>query len=390
MFFSPGSNALQKAGEAVEIREVRTHRDLKQFIRLPWRIYAGDVQWVPPLMFEVAEFLNRRKHPFYLHGDATTYLALRGGKPVGRILVSDDPHYNQQHGTNVGCFGLFECDDDRPAAAALIDAAGRWLRARGRSSVMGPIDYSANYPCGLLIEGFDTPPRIMMNHHRPYYGGLLESCGLGKIKDLYAWWFDDPYNMVDRWKERAKRIARRTGVVIRPFRPKDFLADVERCRQVYNSSQDHNWGFVRLSDAEFLYIARQIERMAVHDQVLLAEIDGRPVAFSITLPDFNEATGPLNGRLTTFGLPIGLMRLLYRKRRIGTARVLVLDILEGYRRRGIGELLILQTLDYGKRVLGYRTAELGWTLEDNHLINRMIEAVGGRRYKTYRIYEKQL
>ena len=170
---------------------------------MPWRIYADDPHWVPPLLIEVKAFLNRRKHPFYQHGDAVQFIALRGDETVGRILVSDDGRYNQEHNSNLGCFGLFESIDDQATAHALLDAAADWLRARGRSAIRGPIDYSTNYQCGLLVEGFDTPPRIMMNHNRPYYARLLESWGLHKGRDLYAWWFVDSLDLVSKWKSRA-------------------------------------------------------------------------------------------------------------------------------------------------------------------------------------------
>ncbi len=374
----------------VEICEVTTRRDLDKFARLPRGIYTDDPNWVPPLLADVKEFVNPKVHPFYLHGAGTQFLALRGGTAVGRILVSDDPHYNQFNGSNVGCFGMFECVDDRRPAHALLDAAAGWLRARGRTSIMGPVDYSTNYACGLLVDGFDTPPRILMNHNPAYYADLLESWGLAKVKDLYAWWFVDPYDMVAKWRRRADWLARRGRVTIRPFSKKDFEADVERCRQVYTQSRKDHWGYVELSKAEFQYFAKRLAKIGISEQVLLAEVQGKPVGFSVTLPDVNEAIRPLNGRLFTFGLPIGFIRLLYRWPRIKTARMAVLVLLEGYRRRGISELLILETLDYGKNVKGYTAAELGWTLEDNELINRTVERVGAKRYKTYRIYRKPI
>jgi GNAT superfamily N-acetyltransferase len=385
-----GSPRAEAADAPLEIRQVRSREDLDRFCKVPWLIYAEDPQWVPPLLIDVKEFLNRGKHPFYLHGEAAQFLASRSGIPVGRILVSDDPRYNQQHGSNVGCFGMFESIQDHQVAHALLGAAADWLRCRGRSVMRGPIDYSISYPCGLLIEGFETPPRVLMNHHRPYYAGLLESWGLAKAKDLHSWWFLDPYDMVEKWRRRAERLVRRGEVTVRPFRTDDFEAEVCRCRDVYNEAWRESWGFVDLTDAELRYLARRLDRLAMADLVLLAEVDARPVGFSITLPDINEAIRPLNGRLTNFGLPINLLRLAYRSRHIKTARMAVLGLLPEYRRRGIAELLILRTLDYGKNTIGYTGAELGWTLEDNHLINRTLEAVGARRYKTYRIYEKQL
>ncbi len=374
----------------LEVREVRGRGDLDRFLKVPWRIYAEDPHWAPPLLMEVKDFLNRRKHPFYRHGDAAQFIAIRGADTLGRVLVSDDPLYNREHGENVGCFGMFECVDDPTTAHALLDAAACWLRARGRTAIRGPIDYSINYPSGLLIEGFDTPPRIMMNHNRRYYAGLLESWGLRKAQDLYAWWFVDAIDLVSKWKARAERLARRGGVTIRPFRTDDFTADVIRCQTVYNAAMGDLWGFVKLTEAEFQYFAQRLAQLALAEQVLLAEVEGRTVGFSITLPDINEAIRPLNGRLTRFGLPLGLLKFMRRKRHIKTARMVVLDVLKEYRRRGIAELLILRTLDYGKNTIGYTGAELSCTQESNDSVNRTIEAVGARRYKTYRIYEKEL
>jgi len=380
----------KRQGGTLEIREVASRRDLDQFVKVPWPIYANDPNWIPPLVRDVKQFLNRKRHPFYQHGAAAEFLALEDGRPLGRILASDDPLYNEHHGSNVGCFGMFECVDDRSIAHRLLDTAADWLRRRGRTSIMGPIDYSTNYGCGLLVDGFDTPPRILMNHHLPYYVPLLESWGLAKVKDLYAWWFVDPYDLVAKWRRRADWLARRGGVTIRPFSKKDFQAEVESCYQVYNDAQKDHWGFVELTGAEFLYFAKQLAKIGVTEQVLMAEVQDKLVGFSITLPDVHEAIRPLDGRLTTLGLPIGLARLLYRMPRIKTARMAVLVLLESYRRRGIAELLILETLEYGKNSIGYTGAELGWTLEDNELVNRTVARVGGQRYKTYRIYEKDI
>jgi GNAT superfamily N-acetyltransferase len=373
---------------SVEVHEVTTRRALNKFLKVPWNIYRHDPHWVPPLLAEVKEFLNPKKHPFHLHGAAAQFVAFQAGAAVGRILVSDDPRYNERRGTNVGCFGMFECIDDRPTAHALLDAAAGWLGDRGRTAILGPIDYSTNYTCGLLVDRFDTPPRVMMNHNPPYYAALLESWGLAKVKDLYAWWFVDPHDLAVKWQRRADWLARRGGVAIRPLSKKDFRADVERCYDVYNDAQKDNWGFVELTRKEFFYLAKQLARLGAAQHTLLAEVQGELVGFSVTLPDVNEAIRPLNGRLSRFGLPIGWARLVFRMGRVKTARTAILVLSEAYRRRGISELLILETLDYGKNTAGYTAAELSWTLEDNDLINRTIERVGGRRYRTYRIYER--
>jgi GNAT superfamily N-acetyltransferase len=387
---SLGTPDLSKVSGDLEVHEVLSSGDINQFVDLPWEIYAEDPHWAPPLKGEVKDFINRKKHPFYKHGEATQFLATRGGKTVGRILVSDDPNYNKQHSSNTGCFGMFESVNNQDVANALLNKAAEWLRGRGRTSMIGPIDYSTNYPCGLLIDGFDMPPRVMMNHQPRYYQPLLESWGLGKAKDLCAWWFVDPHDLVAKWKDRLDRLAKRCNVTIRSFNENDFDAEVDRCQEVYNSAMTDLWGFVKLTDAEFKYFASQLRRLAIAEQVLLAEVDGKIVGISVTLPDMNEIIRPLNGRLTKFGLPFGLLRLLYRKRRVKTARMLILDVVKEYRRRGIAEMLISRTLDYGKNVLGYTGAELGWTLEDNSAVTATVDSVGAQRYKTYRIYTKDI
>jgi len=387
---TPRVRIVRPVGAPIEVSEVTTRRDRNDFVELPYTIYANDPHWVAPLEREVKAFIDPAQHPFYLHGSAKALVARRGGQVVGRVLVSDDPRYNLQHDTNIGCFGMFESIDDQQVTDALLDAAQAWLASRGRTQIMGPIDYSTNYACGLLIDGFDAPPRVMMNHQPAYYRGLLESWGLEKAKDLYAWWFEDEFNMLEHWRDRAKRLAARSGITIRPFRRDDFDAEVERCMEVYNQSWEKSWGFVKMTEAEFYHLADQLRSLAETDLLLLAESDGRPVGFSMTLPDFNEALKPVKGRLTKYGLPIGLARFLWEKRRIRTARFAVLGILEAFRRRGVAELLILNTLDTGRNKLHYTGAELGWTLEDNDLINRAIEKVGGRRYKTYRLFERSI
>lgn len=376
---------------ALEIREATTRRDRDRFVKLPWAIYRDDPAWVPPLLVDVKEFLNPKKHPFYHHGSAAQFLAYRGRKPVGRILVSDDPRYNEQNNTNLGCFGMFESIDDPEVAHGLLDAAADWLRRRGRDHLMGPIDYSTNYRCGLLIEGFDTPPRILMPHNPPYYAALLESWGLVKNRDLYAWWFVDPLDMMAKWKRQADWIARKGSITVRPFSKKDFKNEVKRCRTIYEASRkDWWWACVELTPAEMEHFANQLALVGMEEHVLFAEVEGKPVGFAITMPDINEAIKPLNGRLTWFGIPINLFRLFRRMKRIKTARMMVLCVDENYRRRGVAEVLILRTLDYGKNTLEYTGAELSWTDEENEKISAVIQRVGARRYKTYRVYDRAL
>jgi len=377
-------------GSNVEVRPALTRADRERFVRLPWRIYAADPCWVPPLLLERREFIDPRKHPFFRHGAAMPLLAWRRGEPVGRIMAADDPRFNAHHRDNAGCFGLFESNDDPATAHALLDAAAQWLVRRGRTRMLGPIDYSTNYPCGLLIDGFDTPARFMMNHNPPYYRGLLESWGLTKAKDLYAWWLNTAENRIHVWRSRVERLVARSGATVRPLRRGDLAAELVRLQAIYNEAWRNNWGGVPMSEAEFQHLAKHLARLAVPELLLVAEADGQVVGCSLTLPDFNEAIGPLNGCLFRYGLPIGVWKLLRGLKRIRTARLLALGVIEPYRRRGIAEMLILRTFDYATQVRGYTGAELSWTLEDNTLINRTIEAVGGRRYKTYRIFQRPI
>ncbi len=380
---------MASVGRSLRIVEVRSRSQRDDFIRLPWRIYRNDPVWVPPLLVERKAFINPQKHPFYKHGAAAQFVAYAGGDAVGRILVSDDPHFNAQNHTNLGGFGMFESIDEFDVAHPLLDAAERWLRARGRSAMLGPMDYSTNYSCGLLVDGFDRPPRVMMNHNPPYYEDLLASWGLAKAKDLYAWWFTDNPR-IEQWRPRVERLARRTGVTIRPMQRDNVVREINACKRIYNEAWNENWAFVPMSDAEFDDMAKLLKHLAEPGLLLVAEINGEAVGFSITLPDFNEAIGPLNGRLTRFGLPIGLLRLRANLKRIRTGRLIALGVLPEFRRRGVAEMLILRTFDHGRHQLGFTGAELSWTLEDNQLINHTIETVGGERYKTYRLFEKAI
>jgi ribosomal protein S18 acetylase RimI-like enzyme len=388
---SPANRTVVSAvHQALTIEQVISRRQRDEFVDFPWRIYGDDSNWCPPLKMEAHAAINSDKHPFYRHGAAVQFLARRGGQVVGRISVSDDPNYNAEHSSNVGCFGMFETIGDASVARSLLDAAARWLRGRGRTSIMGPIDYSTNYPSGLLIEGFDTPQRVMMNHNPAYYSALLEGWGLEKAKDMYAWWFDANNPSLDEWTCRAARIANRGGITIRHMRFNDFEAEIERCLSVYNQAWEKEWGFVQMTHDEFRHMAYQLKQMAVPELLLVAEVGDQPVGFCVTLPDLNEALRPLNGRLTWCGLPTGLFRLLRGLKQIRTARMAVLGVLPRFRRRGIAELMILQAFQHGKHKLGYTGAELSWTLEDNDLINRTIESVGAQRYKRFRIYQRPI
>jgi hypothetical protein len=373
----------------IEISEVSSRRERNAFIKFPWRIYANDPAWVPPLIIERKTFLDPKRHPFYRHGDAALFLARKNGEIVGRIMASDDPNYNSLHQSNVGCFGLFECINDLDVAAVLFEGAARWLREKGRTEIMGPIDYSTNYVCGLLIEGFQFPPTILTAHNPPYYRDLIESCGFTKAKDWYAWWFAEPVRAAARLRPLAERVRKRWPIVIRPGNLKNIREESRRLRKIYNQAWEKNWGFVPFTEAEIEFMTHELKQLVIPEFALIAEVGDEPAGFILCVPDINVALRYINGRLTTFGLPIGLLKLLYYKSRIRTARLIALGVIEKYRRASIAEMLVLRIVEDAMIKRGF-AGELSLTLEDNFMINRFLKAIGADRYKTYRIYRKQL
>jgi GNAT superfamily N-acetyltransferase len=373
----------------IEIKPVRSRADLNAFIKFPWRIYANDPAWVPPLLLERKQFLDRKKHPFYEHGDAELFLARSGGEIVGRIMASDDPKYNALHQSNVGCFGMFESVDNQQVPDALFEAAADWLRRRGRDEIMGPIDYSTNYSCGLLIDGFQYPPMVLTSHNPPYYSALIEGWGLEKAMDLYAWWFANPTEAANRLRRLAAGLKQRQEIKLRHGNLRDIGGEGRKLRQIYNEAWQNNWGFVPFSEKEFEFMTHELKPILIPELVWLAEIGGEPVGFILCVPDINDALRKINGRLTTFGLPIGLAKLLYYKNRLKRQRLVALGVLPKYRRHGVAEMLVLRIIEEAMIKRGF-FGECSLILENNRMMNRFLEAIGAEKYKTYRIYRKAL
>ena len=373
----------------IEVTEVASARERDAFIEFPWKIYADDPAWVPPLIIERREFLDRRKHPFYKHGDAALFLARSGGVVVGRIMASDDPNYNALHQSNVGCFGMFESIDDAAVATALFARAAAWLRARGRTEMMGPIDYSTNYVCGLLIRGFEHPPMVLTAHNPPYYAQLIEQAGFAKAMDLFAWWFSDPARAEKRLRRLASGLKDRQLPTIRPVNLKQLREESRRLRELYNEAWQNNWGYVPFTPEEFDHMTQELKPIVIPDLALIAEVDGQPAGFILCVPDINDALRHANGRLTTFGIPIGLVKLLYHKARLKRMRLIALGVVPKYRRHGVAEMLVLRMIENGMLQRGY-FGECSLTLENNHMINRFMQAIGADPYKTYRIYSQPI
>jgi GNAT superfamily N-acetyltransferase len=363
---------------------VRRRRELARFIAFPYALHRGDPCWTPPLRRDVRAMLCRARNPFFEHAEAEYFLARRGGEVAGRIAAVHNRLHNEFHADRVGFFGFFECADDLAAARALFDAAAGWLRARSLALMRGPASFSTNDEAGLLVDGFDKPPVILMPHNPAYYARLVESCGFTKAKDLLAY-----QSTHDRLPERLVRAAdllrRRYGVTSRRIDMGRFAAEVERVKRLYNRAWERNWGFVPLTDREIDHLAAQLEPIVVPELVVFAEKDGETIGFAAAIPDLNVALrkNP-SGRLFP-----GLLKVLWAARRTSRLRVLMLGTVPEWRGRGVDALLYKEIWEKGL-ARGYHWAEAGWVLEDNHPMRNGLEHMGFEVYKTYRLYERAL
>jgi hypothetical protein len=373
---------------SVTVDPVRTAADLDAFIRLPWRLYAGNPCWTPPLLRLQREALSPRHNPFYAHADVQLFLAREGARVVGRISAQVDHEHNRVHRERTGFFGFFECENSEAQAGALLATAEHWLRQRGMREIRGPASFSLNSECGLLVQGFDSPPVVLMPYNPPFYATLLERQGYAKLKDLYAWRYDWD-EMPDRAKRVVESLRRLPEVRVRPIDMSRLPAEMAAILDVVNSAWSENWGFVPLTEQEARKFVDDFRLIADPDIVPVVEIDGRPAAVAVCLPNLNEAIHDLNGRL----LPFGWLRLLWRLkvRGVSSLRLLLLGVRKEYRvRRYAGLPYLLCDEIHRRGTRRYRWAEFSWTLEDNGLINAMIRNVCSDHYKTYRIYGKEL
>ncbi len=372
---------------ATDIRPVSTRRDRDAFVKLPWTIYRADPHWIPPLIADEKKFIDPDHNPFFHHGNVEHFLAWRDGTPVGRIAAIHNHLHNEFHDDRVGFFGLFESIDDPEVARALFDAVADWLGARGLTTMRGPMNYSTNDTCGLLVDGEPGPPFIMMTHNPPYYPALVESAGFGKAKDLIA--FIITGDDVDH--ERLTRVEKvltrriRADVRMRTMVKKCWDEEVELIRHVYNNAWERNWGFVPFTEAEFDHMAKEMKPVVDPDLVGILEVDGQTAGFVLGLPDMNLAIRKANGRL----FPFGLIKILIAARGIKRFRVPILGLLPEYRGLGYDTLLYFHMVKTGL-AKGYEAAEMSWILEDNLPIRRGLERLGGRLFRTYRIYDRSL
>jgi len=378
------------SGPVQILRIGRSKPELHRFFDVADRIYTGDPNFVAPLRDDLAKALSL-ENPFFRHAEMQLFLAHRDGQDVGRIAAILDRNHNEFHGEKTAFFGWFESVDDPEAARLLFDAASLWARERKMTVLRGPTNPSLNDEAGLLVEGFDSPPILMMTYNPRSYPALVEAAGFRKAKDLIAFWFEIGPGPLERFRRINERIRRHEPYFrMHQISKKSLANDLPRVREVYNAAWEKNWGFVPMTTEEMDFMAARLKPLLVPEYALLGEIahpGGRvePVAFMMTLPDYNKAIAPLRGRL----LPFGWLQFLLGIRKIRNVRVLTLGVKREYRSRGLQSLLFEQSLRVSLEK-GYTGCEVSWVLEDNDLMIRGMEIWGGRPYKTYRIYEKEL
>jgi hypothetical protein len=368
----------------IEIITVEKKSELREFIDLPWKIYAAYPKWVPPLKKELRRMLDPGIHPFWEFSERILFLARRGAETVGRIAGIIDRHHNELHGEQMGIWGFFECADDPGAAASLFSSVETWAHRKGMTFLRGPLNPSVNYEVGLLIDGFEYPPALMMPYNPPYYPSLVESCGFTKEKDLFAFLIDAPYQLPEWLNRLAERMAQKKGIHIRGFRLKDPNPEFALVREIYNDCWSDNWGYVPMTDHEMLEVGNSMVKIADPDLAFFIYFEDEPAGVCVILPDINPLLKRLNGRI---GLS-GLLKVLLYRREITGLRCLIFGIKEKYRQMGLPLLAFRYLYEVVRKKQKYRYLEMGWTLEDNESVNFLIEEAGARIHKKYSIYTK--
>ncbi len=365
---------------------ISSDSEKKEFISFPYSHYENDTYWVAPLLMEQKKLLNPKKNPFFNNAEIALFNAEHEGKPAGRIAAIVDHRFNDFHNTKTGFFGFFECIDRQSTADLLFRVAEDWLRDKGMTDVLGPANPSMMDEVGILVEGFDKYPSIMMPYHKPYYDKLLKGAGYEKSMDLLTYLVTQ--DSVDRDRaNRAMEIVKKRlpGISIRKLRLKKIKEEVKIIRDIFNSAWKNNWGFIPLSEEEFDALAKDLKTIVDPNFAHIAEIDGKPVAFSVALPDYNQIFRNMDGKL----LPFGWLKILMNKNKIDKVRTALMGVIPEYQGRGIDVLLHREAIENGLEE-GVYSSEVGWILENNVQMVRVAEKIGGTLDKRYRMYKKDL
>jgi GNAT superfamily N-acetyltransferase len=372
-------------GKNLNIKDVETKKDLMEFIKFPWQIYKNDKNWVPPLISERKEFLDKGKNPFFKHVEVVFYLAKKNETTVGRIVGIVNHNHIDFQKEKAGFFGFFECVEDYEVAKILLDTVRNWLKSKRMEIMRGPANFSSNEEWGMLLEGFDSPPVFMMSYNPKYYLDFMEKYGMRKAKDLYAYFIDKSSPPPERVVKMAENIKQKDEIKIHHINMKDLKNEVEKIKAIYNSAWSPNWGFIPMTDEEFDHMVKGLKQIVDPHLVFIAEVDGKPAGFSLALPDVNQVLRRINGRL----FPFGLFKLLWHtkiKNKINGVRIITMGVIPEFQKRGIDSVFYVETYNVGVK-RGYTWAELSWVLEDNAMMNRVLDLLGAKLYKKYRIYE---
>jgi GNAT superfamily N-acetyltransferase len=359
--------------------------DQMNFLKLPWKIYTEDRNWVPPMITDVETIFDHKENIFYAHGEARAFLAYRGSEVAGRIVAAMDHRANRYHNERAGFFGFFEVDRDYRAAAALLDAARQWLSDRDMKIMRGPIAFSQLDGMGCLVEGFDYPPAIMMPYNPAYYPEFFEKYGLEKEKDFYAYWMDAREPFPERLEKLSEHAQKKDGIVIRHLNMSRFRQEMNTLMGILNDANSQEFGFTPLSDSDLHYFSTKLRPVIEKELVNFVEVKGKPVAFSMILPDYNEVLKRFDGRV---GIA-DMLKFYFYSKQIKTLRFTLLAVRKAFQRRGLETLLYLESFRVAK-ARGYTGGELSWVREDNNLLNKGIKTIGGKRIKTYRVYQLKL
>ena len=367
----------------ISIVKVTSQSDLMKFIKFPWKIYSKDAYWVPPLILDRKKLFDTSKNPFYKHAEIQLFLAKRDDEIIGRIAAIKNDLHNQHHNDKVGFFGFFECVNDQQTANMLFDSAKQWLREKGFNTMRGPANPSSNDEYGLLIEGFNDSPRILMTYNPEYYISLCENYGLVKAKDLNAFKLETDKVLSSEKLKRVADIARqRSGLKISQIDMKKFDSELNKVKYVYNKAWAPNWGFVPMTEEEIDAMAKDFKAIIEPSLLLFGEIDGKLVGFALVVFDYNFIFKQMNGRL----FPFGIIKLLTQKKKIPWARIVTLGIIPEYQKRGLDAVFYYEIVTRAAK-LNIFLGEASWVLEDNEMMNRGLEVMNAHPYKKYRIYE---
>jgi hypothetical protein len=367
----------------VRVQPVKSGTDLDRFLKLPFRLYRDDPNWVPPLISDLKNTLTPGRNPFWNHAERELFLAMRDGTAVGRIAAIVDRNYNEYHQSKLAFFGYFETENDPEVAGAILDAVNGFARARGLTNVYGPANPSLNDEVAMLIEPFDSPPMVKSSYNPAYYPKLVEGAGFTKVKDFYAFGMDADQPIPEKFERVVKGLRARPEITIQHPDLKNLKPALDLVKQVYNDAWSKNWDFAPMTDEEMDDLARQLKPLIVPDFIFIVLCKGEIAAMSIGLPDYNQVLKKMNGRL----FPFGWLTFLTQRGRINQARLWTLGVMHKFRHQGFDALLYYESL-LAARKHGYKHGELSMILEDNVPIIRPITNLGARIVKTYRVYQR--